>query len=77
MIKYIAVATILLISGCGITVAEQRQRTSSYYTGCAANEIEIKRGESSEHSNTWTAICHGKRFNCNDALSPTCKEETK
>ena len=77
MIKYIAVVTILLISGCAITVTEQRQRTSSYYSGCAQNEIEIKSGEGSENSNTWTAGCHGKKFNCNDALSPTCKEETK
>jgi hypothetical protein len=77
MIKYIAVVTLLLISGCAITVTEQRQRTSSYYTGCAPYEIEIKKGEGSEKSNTWTAICRGKKFNCNDALSPTCKEEIK
>ncbi len=76
MIKYVALGTILLISGC-ITVTEQRQRTSSYYTGCAPYEIEIKSGESSKNSNTWTATCHGKKFNCNDAVSPTCKEETK
>ncbi len=76
MMKYIALGTILLISGC-ITVTEQRQRTSSYYTGCAPYEIEIKSWESSKNSNTWTATCHGKKFNCNDSLSPTCKEETK
>jgi hypothetical protein len=77
MIRYIAAVTILLISGCATTVTEQHQRTSSYYTGCAPYETEIKSGEGSENSNTWTAICHGKKFKCNDTLSPTCKEETK
>jgi len=78
MTKYIAVVIILLISGCGVTITEQRQRTSSYYTGCHQDDIEIKKGEGSENgSNTWTAICHGKKFTCNDASSPTCKEETK
>jgi len=72
MIKYVAVVTILLISGC-ITVAEQRQRTSSYYTSCVPYDVEIKNGE----GNTWTAICHGKKYYCNDSSSPTCKEEAE
>jgi len=76
MIKYIAVITILLISGC-ITTTDQRKRTSSYYTSCSPEEIEIGSGEGSENNNTWTAICHGKKFYCNDASSPTCKEEKK
>ena len=72
MIKYIVVVTILFISGC-VTITDQRQRTSSYYTSCAPYEIEIKNGE----GNTWTAICHDKKFYCNDTSSPTCKEETE
>ena len=76
MMKYIIIVILLFISGC-ITVTEQRQRTSSYYTGCASNEIEIKNGESSENGNTWTAICHGKKFYCDEKSSPSCKEQTK
>jgi len=75
MMKYIIIVILLFISGC-ITVTEQRQRTSSYYTGCASNEIEIKNGESSD-GKTWTAICHDKKFYCDEKSSPSCKEQTK
>jgi hypothetical protein len=77
MAKYAVVIALLMISGC-ITVTEQHQRTAAYYTGCHTYDIEIKKGEDSENkSDTWTAICHGKKFHCNDASSPTCKEEVK
>lgn len=61
---YAFVLALVALPACGGGRLARRRDTSAGFTGCAPQEIVIEDGRVGLSTETWTAVCRGRRFQC-------------